>query len=563
VILSGCSELRMSTRKTLLVTVLACKGVPAEFMSHEPCVRLWTSSTRDAKQKSRKSTISNHVALFNDTFSFAVNDLSNDFLFIEVLSEGLMSTKTIGKVKIPCVEIAQYHSAEKYFKIYGDTGKEAGEIQLHLSVEDPAHAGYVAPNTGNSYSAPAPAIVSPVTPAPIVSNPSLSSGSPSPNAFRVAATVVATVAAGSPTYGVSNTASADSYGNPVAAQYGATAYSAAPVASVPAMSASITPPLATVPQTQYATAPNAAGGVSPGLSTAPSAVPAAVSSAPANYDMYNSSAPPASTVPSATAYGGAYGVPAVSASAPPAPGGYGNAYGSAPAPGVAAVSGYGGTYSAVPAVGAPAVSASAPSAPVGYGNAYGTPAVSSSAPASYGGAYGATPAVSAVPTSYNQYGSMPAASAPGVPVAGYGASAYGAAPAPAALSAPSGSNYYGQPQFQQQQPLYGQPQQGFPAAGYAAQSYGAGYAPATGPYGSAPYGQMPAAGYSTSQPTQQYGQVGYSQQPASVYATVTSVATPTTGAATLPPFWEERVSPDGRAYYVDHNTQTTTWTRPY
>jgi len=26
--------------------------------------------------------------------------------------------------------------------------------------------------------------------------------------------------------------------------------------------------------------------------------------------------------------------------------------------------------------------------------------------------------------------------------------------------------------------------------------------------------------------------------------------------------WEERMMPDGRKYYVDHNTHTSTWHRP-
>ncbi|CAF4209435.1 unnamed protein product, partial [Rotaria magnacalcarata] len=30
----------------------------------------------------------------------------------------------------------------------------------------------------------------------------------------------------------------------------------------------------------------------------------------------------------------------------------------------------------------------------------------------------------------------------------------------------------------------------------------------------------------------------------------------------LPPGWEERQDALGRTYYVDHNTRTTTWTRP-
>ena len=30
----------------------------------------------------------------------------------------------------------------------------------------------------------------------------------------------------------------------------------------------------------------------------------------------------------------------------------------------------------------------------------------------------------------------------------------------------------------------------------------------------------------------------------------------------LPPQWEERIAPDGRPYYVNHQTQTTQWHPP-
>lgn len=30
----------------------------------------------------------------------------------------------------------------------------------------------------------------------------------------------------------------------------------------------------------------------------------------------------------------------------------------------------------------------------------------------------------------------------------------------------------------------------------------------------------------------------------------------------LPPGWEERQDEHGRSYYIDHNTQTTTWVKP-
>lgn len=36
----------------------------------------------------------------------------------------------------------------------------------------------------------------------------------------------------------------------------------------------------------------------------------------------------------------------------------------------------------------------------------------------------------------------------------------------------------------------------------------------------------------------------------------------TAGTGNLPPGWEERYTPEGRPYYVDHNTRTTTWVDP-
>ena len=42
----------------------------------------------------------------------------------------------------------------------------------------------------------------------------------------------------------------------------------------------------------------------------------------------------------------------------------------------------------------------------------------------------------------------------------------------------------------------------------------------------------------------------------------TAVAQPTPAEEGLPPGWELRYDPRGRAYFVDHNTRSTTWTRP-
>ncbi|KIL68638.1 hypothetical protein M378DRAFT_100385 [Amanita muscaria Koide BX008] len=45
-------------------------------------------------------------------------------------------------------------------------------------------------------------------------------------------------------------------------------------------------------------------------------------------------------------------------------------------------------------------------------------------------------------------------------------------------------------------------------------------------------------------------------------STIISTGNTTTGNGTLPHGWEERYTPEGRPYYVDHNTRTTTWVDP-
>jgi E3 ubiquitin-protein ligase NEDD4 len=41
-----------------------------------------------------------------------------------------------------------------------------------------------------------------------------------------------------------------------------------------------------------------------------------------------------------------------------------------------------------------------------------------------------------------------------------------------------------------------------------------------------------------------------------------ATGTTTAGLGELPPGWEQRLTPEGRAYFVDHNTRTTTWVDP-
>lgn len=49
---------------------------------------------------------------------------------------------------------------------------------------------------------------------------------------------------------------------------------------------------------------------------------------------------------------------------------------------------------------------------------------------------------------------------------------------------------------------------------------------------------------------------------ASTGAATTTGGNTTVGLGELPPGWEQRMTPEGRAYYVDHNTRTTTWVDP-
>jgi hypothetical protein len=175
------------------------------------------------------------------------------------------------------------------------------------------------------------------------------------------------------------------------------------------------------------------------------------------------------------------------------------------------------------------------------------------------------------------YGQPPAAAVPmpgAAPVAAAGM-VYGMAPPGGAVYgqpqfAPPGTVMYGQPAQQGlvygQPPLgavaYGQPQAGvvYGQPPQAAMAYGQPVAgqPSGGAavYGYAPqqvaYGQAPVAAY---------GQPVYGMAPAPAAASMPPP--PAYGAvAALPPGWEEKVAPDGRHYYVNHNTKSTQWHRP-
>jgi E3 ubiquitin-protein ligase NEDD4 len=51
-------------------------------------------------------------------------------------------------------------------------------------------------------------------------------------------------------------------------------------------------------------------------------------------------------------------------------------------------------------------------------------------------------------------------------------------------------------------------------------------------------------------------------QPAAAAPATINTGNTTAGTGSLPNGWEERYTPEGRPYYVDHNTRTTTWVDP-
>ena len=62
---------------------------------------------------------------------------------------------------------------------------------------------------------------------------------------------------------------------------------------------------------------------------------------------------------------------------------------------------------------------------------------------------------------------------------------------------------------------------------------------------------------------QQYAQPQqYEQQQQQQYAPPPQQAAPPSYESPLPPGWEEKKTPDGKPYYVDHNTKSTHWERP-
>ena len=63
-------------------------------------------------------------------------------------------------------------------------------------------------------------------------------------------------------------------------------------------------------------------------------------------------------------------------------------------------------------------------------------------------------------------------------------------------------------------------------------------------------------------PTLQAQQAQQAATAAAASSTMMHTGTTTAGTGELPPGWEQRWTPEGRSYFVDHNTRTTTWVDP-
>ncbi|KAL2872160.1 NEDD4 family E3 ubiquitin-protein ligase [Aspergillus lucknowensis] len=67
---------------------------------------------------------------------------------------------------------------------------------------------------------------------------------------------------------------------------------------------------------------------------------------------------------------------------------------------------------------------------------------------------------------------------------------------------------------------------------------------------------------SDSQPQAQTPPAGGSSTSSSNMVSMMATGATTAGTGELPPGWEQRTTPEGRPYFVDHNTRTTTWVDP-
>ena len=117
---------------TDLVVLTVTEARNLKSTRNEPFyLRVWTSSTRDNKLRTKPHVDGAVGALWNETFQMGVSNVHDEFMFIEVKSQ---SENVIGRVKVSCSEINR-EASQLWLQIYNDNNEEAGEVEVIISLK--------------------------------------------------------------------------------------------------------------------------------------------------------------------------------------------------------------------------------------------------------------------------------------------------------------------------------------------------------------------------------------------------------------------------------------------
>jgi hypothetical protein len=475
------------------------------------------------------------MAIWNETFTFYVEDMTSEYIFIEVKNENMTGSVLIGRVKLKCSEVTEA-GTNNWYSIFDDDGKAAGEVELGLKIVKNSAPPKDVPVTTSAVSFGNPQVAA----MPAISRPTMYTYAVAANAVTSAApvpTAPAPAAVAAPVNQFSAISGFTSVGPTVPGM-------ATPMPQTAGISGFSTPATTGV---AYAT-PSKDHQVSRAAAQPALVAPAQViePTTVSHVTGFSTASPASITAVRAAPVATQAQAVSPQPSAPPA------------APEVAA------------AVATTAVQPSTSSAPITTGQppAQALPQVQTAVQGLPQVAYGQPPSLHTIPGAMQygqpamQYGQQPV----GVQYASAAPVQYGAPPAA------GGGVYYAQSVTQQPygtaQPVYAtaqpygaaQPMYGAPVMVPQGQVYGApaphmGVMP-TQYYGQAAYGGVPPASVQPIQTSNPYVNTYLG------HAAPTAAPAPTHAPGALPPGWEERRTPDGKVFYVDHNSKSTSWTRP-
>jgi len=103
--------------------------------SQSPYARCWTSTTRDSKFEGRISKDTGTSAVWNDTANLSVADAANEYFYVEIKAKGRMSDTLIGRLKVSCAELPGKET-EMTLKVITESGENGGEIHIVVSLKD-------------------------------------------------------------------------------------------------------------------------------------------------------------------------------------------------------------------------------------------------------------------------------------------------------------------------------------------------------------------------------------------------------------------------------------------